>query len=434
MTRAEIAKTGASTAAPALARAEVVDKATRARLEGELEAAIRRRPAQEQRLAGVLRVLGPLSPSLRVAMADAAATFIRRGTADRELYGACIRALGEARDRAAKPLLRKALQLESGGGMPTLSAACFSTDPELAPLLAKVAGGPKAHLAFAAEVARVARGESNGQRLASIAPMIKECHRLALCAEVFVPLAYRAGAPRAIAAAAGALAVLRGAERHLGRWLVMGEVAAAAGEEGPFEDALVRASAGPSTARSAWSLVAWALETRLRPGAVQLPMARPTVEIISRLSDRPSADRDVTFLFRMARAGAASVKPMLESIAKDLPLSSDAAIRSASFLAKDHGRADLAEALLRAASAEGREELRGIATAALHDVGDPALVAEARRLAGELLDSRSIVNAAWGVLVRAAAARGVVSTAADVWAEGLASEAAFRWLQRSWIE
>ena len=111
-------------------------------------------------------------------MADATEIFLRRGTLDRDLYGACLRSLGEARDKAVTPLLKRALALDSAGGTPALSAACFSTDPALGPLLAKVAAGHKAHLAFAAETARIARGEANGQRLAQLAPMIKESHRL----------------------------------------------------------------------------------------------------------------------------------------------------------------------------------------------------------------------------------------------------------------
>ncbi|MFX7140816.1 hypothetical protein ABTH88_23050, partial [Acinetobacter baumannii] len=60
-----------------------------------------------------------------------------------------------------------------------------------------------------------------------------------------------------------ALAVLRGAERHLGRWLVLADVATKAGDLGPLNEATEKAQQGPSSARAAWSLVAWALsETR----------------------------------------------------------------------------------------------------------------------------------------------------------------------------
>jgi len=431
---AEVETRGRPAATPALARAEILDKATRSRLEGELDAAIKRRPSHERKLAGVLRTLAPLSPSLRVAMADAAETFIRRGTLDRELYGACVRSLGETRDKNLSTVLRRALVLDSAGGAPALSAACFSTDPSLGPLLAKVASGHKAHLAFAADTARVARGESSGVHLTSLAPMIKESHRLALCAEIFVPLARGGATSLDLAKAGPALAVLRGAERHLGRWLVMGEVATASGDPSPLDDARVRATTGPSSARAAWSLVAWALEGRTR-GVEMLPLsARPTVEIVSRLSDRPSADRDATFLFRMARGRVASARPMLEALAKELPLSNEVAVRAAVFLARDHGRADLAAALLETATSERKDELRGLATAALCDLGDPSMVDEARRLSAGLLASRSLVNVAWGVLVRALAGRGPASVPGDPANAGVLSETAFRWMQWGWLE
>ena len=176
--------------------------------------------------------------------------------------------------------------------------------------------------------------------------MIKESHRIALCVELFVPLARSAPVPVHVGPA---LAVLRGAERHLGRWLVLADVAAKAGDMGPLEEAVAKSQVGPSSARAAWSLVAWALSdtvtsaralttpsvtqrrqrrqrrrngapTEPRPGSVAPPATRPTVELVARLSDRPSADRDTTFLFRMARARAMSCKPMLEGLAKGGPL------------------------------------------------------------------------------------------------------------------
>jgi hypothetical protein len=421
---------------PALARAEILDRSTRARLDAELDAALKRRPANERRLSGVLRALAPLSPALRASMADATDTFLRRGTLDRDLYGACIRSLGEARDRSATTLLKRALATDSAGGSHALAAACFSTDPALGPLLAKVAAGHKAHLAFAAETARVARGEANGSHLAALAPMIKESHRLTLCAEVFVPLARNVPSPQHLVRCGPALAVLRGAERHLGRWLVLAEVAVACGDRGPLDEARTRATSGPTSARAAWSLVAWALEERLSPAPTvssPLPTVRPTVEIVSRLSDRPSADRDGTFLFRMARARLATTRPMLETFVKDAPLSSEVAVRAASFLARDHDRADLRAALVETASSGRKEDLRGVATAALCELGDPALLAEARRLTTDLLASRSLTNVGWGVLVRAAASRGAGEGRAGD-GDGVASETALRWLQWGWLE
>ncbi len=429
----------AESSKPALARAELLDKGTRGRLEAELDAAIKRRPSSERKLAGVLRALAPLSPALRAAMADATQTFLRRSTLDRDLYGACIRSLAETKDKSATALLQRALATDSAGGTAALSAAAFSTDPSLAPFLAKVAAGQKAHLAFAAETARVARGEANGHHLAALAPMIKEAHRLSLCAEVFVPLAREVPSAANVLRCAPALAVLRGAERHLGRWLVLAEVATLSGDPGPLEEARTRSTTGPTTARSAWLLVAWALEGRMRPPSATrsaTPTVRPTVEIVSRLSDRPSADRDATFLFRMARAGVPSARPMLETLVKDSGLSNEVSVRAATFLAKDHGRDDLAAALHQVATS-GKEELRGVATAALAELGDTTMMSEARRLSSLLLDSRSLVNVGWGVLVRAAAARALSAPAQKsdgLSQDGVASETAFRWLQWGWLE
>lgn len=409
---------------PSVARAEIVDKATRGRFEAELDAALKRKSTSELKLGGALRAIGRLSPALRGTLLEAAQVMVRRGSFGRELYAATIRTLGEAGDRHVPALLKAALAAEDAGGNATLSAASFSREPELAAPLAKLAASQKGHLAFGAETARVCRGESNGAHLAALAPMIKESHRIALCVDLFVPLARAAPVPVQVAPA---LAVLRGAERHLGRWLVLADVAAKAGDDGPFTEASSNAQVGPSSARAAWSLVAWALaETRAAGAAVASPSTRPTVELVARLSDRPSADRDMTFLFRMARAKAPSCKPMLEGTVKALPLADEVAVRAALFLARDHEREDMREALVECAQNGKREELRGLAVAALWDAG-PAGRAKARDLADELAASRVLSNVAWGALVRAAHARGDD-------AEMVVTEPNLRWIQWGWLE
>jgi hypothetical protein len=440
---------------PALARAEIVDKATRGRFEAELDAALKRRPTNEAKLAGALRAIAPMSQALRASMAEALSVMLRRGSYGRELYAASIRALAEAEDRQTTALLKTALAGDDAGGSAALSAACFSRDPALAPALAKIAASRQSHLAFSAETARVVRKESNGAHLTALAPMIKESHRIALCVDMFVPLARSAPVPVLVGPA---LAVLRGAERHLGRWLVLADVAVKAGDNGPLEEAKSKATIGPSSARAAWSLVAWALSetaASVRPGAagaagVAAPQTRPTVELVARLSDRPSADRDTTFLFRMARARAAVAKPMLEALARPLPLADDVSLRASMFLARDHGRDDLRDALIEAALHPKKEELQGLAVATLWDVG---LRDRARELTEELLASKVIGNVAWGALVRAAAsgtrtgagaangASGVNGAGAVNGASGAPSddesvvtEAPFRWIQWGWLE
>lgn len=446
---------------PSVARADLVDKATRARFESELDAALKRKPTNEVKLAGALRAVAAMSPALRGALVEATQVMVRRGSYTREIYGACLRTLAEAEDRNVPALLKGALAADDAGGNATLSAACFCKDPSLAAPLAKLAASRQSHLAFGAETARVCRRESNGAHLTAIAPMIKESHRIALCTDLFVPLARSAPVPVHVGPA---LAVLRGAERHLGRWLVLADVAAKAGDMGPLEEAVAKSQVGPSSARAAWSLVAWALSDTVMSaralttpsvtngtngasgaangsangghasGSVAPPATRPTVELVARLSDRPSADRDTTFLFRMARARAMSCKPMLEGLAKGgplAPLMDEVSVRAASYLVRDHGRADMKEALLDCAQNAKRDELRGFAVAALWDTGDDAARAKARDLSDELVASRCISSVAWGALVRAAHAGGIGKSDSNF---VVAAETPFRWVQWGWLE
>jgi hypothetical protein len=418
---------GAASGAAPLARAEIVDKATRARFEAELDAALKRKPAGEARLAGALRAIAVLSPALRASMAEALSVMLRRKSFQRELYGACMRSIAEAEDRQSTSLLKTALASEDAGGTAALSAACFSRDPALAAPLAKIAASRQSHLAFAAEIARVARRESNGAHLTGLAPMIKESHRISLCMDLFVPLARSAPVPPVVGPA---LAVLRGAERHLGRWLVMADVAVRAGDRTPLDEAIQKATVGPQSARAAWSLVTWALTDVASAVPAPHPQTRPTVELVARLSDRPSADRDTTFLFRLARVGAPVARPMLETLARPLPLADDVSIRAALFLARDHARDDMRDALVEAATVGKREDLRGLAVAAMWDAG---LRERARELADELLASKSLANVAWATLVRAAGARGSRSDGAN--GEGqVVTETPFRWIQWGWLE
>jgi hypothetical protein len=425
----------APTVRPSLARAELLDKPTRARFEQEIEAALRRRSVGEAKLAGAIRAVAPLSPALRTSLGEATSVLLGRGAFHRELYICGLRTLAEAQDRQAVSLLRSALADDEAGGAAALSAACFARDPELSVPLAKIAASRQSHLAFGAELARVARGESNGALLAQLAPMIKESHRISMCIELFVPLVRTTVLGKHVGSA---LSVLRGAERHLGRWLVLAEVAVRAGDLTPLEEARTRADSGPSSSRAAWSLVLWALrdiDAAVHGGAPPVaPVTRPTLELVARLSDRPSADRDTTFLFRMARAGAPSARPMLESLVRSLPLADEAAVRAALYLVRDRGRDDMCEALSQAAMSGKNEEIRGMAAAALWDAAPslaPDRASQLRALATDaaedLLSSRVVGNWAWGALVRAAAKGGQG-------AQPLVTETPFRWIQWGWLE
>ncbi|HYQ03630.1 MAG TPA: hypothetical protein VER96_33385 [Polyangiaceae bacterium] len=394
-------------------RTDVIDEQVVMRLNGELRAALRRRPAQEARLAGVLRALAPHSASLCNGLLEAFELMVKRGSFERPLYASSVRTIGESLERRGTPALKKALESEESGGFSTLSAACRTTDPALAEALGKVARSRQAHLAFAGEVARIARGESGGEHLTALAPKIKESHRIALCLELFVPLTWSKPLSPVIAPA---LTVLREAERHLGRWLVLGEVAARAGDGAALADASTRASLGPQSSRAAWTMVVWALSYALPPPAI-----RPTLELVARLSDRPSADRDTTFLFRLARQKAPGARPMLEGLAKG-PLSDESGVRAALHLVRDYGDPRPRELLRAVASSSRRAALRGLAVAALFDSGDRDWAVDCAK---SLMASRHLASVAWGALIQAAHAKN---------SPEVVSEPSVRRIQFGWSE
>lgn len=385
------------------------------RLVDEVRSALRRRPSNEARLAGTLRAISRLSPALLGELVVAVETIARRGSFERPLYGAAVRSLGEHGEARLTPILVKVIASDEAGGLASLAAACFSRDASLGASLSRAAMNRHPVLAFAAEVARLTRGESRGELIASLAPKIKEAHRIALCSELFVSLLSRPPLPLSVAPA---LAVLRDAERHLGRWLLLGELATRAGDPKPLAEAQTRARSGPVSARAAWQLVAWALD----PEAPS-PSTRPTVELIARLSDRPSADRDATFLFRMAAAKAPTARAMLEGIARGSSLGDEASVRAALHLCRDYGQERQAVALAQTGKSPRKDALRGLAAAALYDCGQSQ---DAVRLAGELEGTRHLPAIGWTSLVRA--------TAAGARSGVLVSEANFRRMQQGSCE
>jgi hypothetical protein len=382
------------------------------RLAQDLSAALKRRPAHEAKLAGAVRAVSRYAPDLRPALVEALELMVKRGSFARPLFGATARALSEAGDARSATALTVALTSAETCELAVLSAASLGTDPAHEKPLAKLAGSRHAHVALAAEVARSLRGESNGAHATAVAPMINEAHRIALCVQLFVPLL---GHERQARGLAPALAVLRHAERHLGRWLVLGELGRASGDELPLEEARSRAREGPKGARSAWAMIAWALDEK------QLEFAgRPTLELVSRLSDRPSADKDMSFLFRLAAAGVPLARPILEAFMRT-HRTSDGAVRAALHLARDYGVERCRDQLLAIAQGERRERVRGLAAAALFDLGEHVLALDAAR---ELLASRHHASLAWGTLL-------------GVWAAGrgrgpLVTDARFRQIQLGW--
>lgn len=388
---------------------ERLDKVTRGRVLEELDGALKRKPLSEAKLAGVIRSLGGSSASLREELFRAAEVFVKRGTLGRDLWAASIRSLVESDHEGTSGLLARALLEDEGGGPATLSAAALSEAPELVAPLAKLASGGKPFVAFSAEIARVVRGDSPGAHLLHLAPIIKEAHRVALSTDVVVPLVralstgVHAGRDGHGARLGPGFEVLRSAERHLGRWLVFAESVVLGGEASPELEAREKARSGPDSSRAAWGLVAWALGcARARRDGLAVPAppeTRPTTELAARLSDRPSADKDLSFLFRLASEGVPSAKVMLEALAKN-PLEDEATVRAVMHLARDYGRGELAAALVNCATSSKNEDLRGLALGAAWDAGAHE---EAKGLADEVLATKHLGNVAWAARVRMAA-------------------------------
>lgn len=362
------------------------------RLTAEVTAALRRRPPNEERLSGALRVLGASSEPLRELLEDAGRTLGRRGALGRPLFEAAARTLAEAGDDRAEGLLKEALPRDPQGGdvpgvLALLSAAGCCRGEGLAEALHRAAVNRHAHVALAAGVARLERGEGRGEGLADLALRLKEAHRVAVCGDILEPLARRSPpSPELLPA----LSVLRGAERYLGRWLLLAGMAARSGDVAPLGHAEEQAEQGPVSARGAWALVAWALSQAPAP-----PPQRASLDVLMRLSDRPFTERDLSFLFRLADARALQLRALLEGLAEKLPLGDESAARAAFYLARDHGRDDLRKSLADALKAR-REGGWGVAAAALHDLGERAAAEAAARAC---LGARSSVAMTWGLLV-----------------------------------
>jgi len=217
------------------------------RLETELRSALRRKPANETRLGGALQLLAPYSDRLREAMLAALDLLVHRGAYLRPLYLFILRGLIACREQRVTPLLCKALSLEDGAGLGTLAAAAMCTQSGIGAPLVKLAASRSPHLSFAGELARIARGESTGHGLTASALRIKESHRLQVVNCLVLPLVRE----RQICTGAQAgIRVLRDAERHLGRWLLFGELAQLCGDSSPLVTARERVAKGPISARS----------------------------------------------------------------------------------------------------------------------------------------------------------------------------------------
>ena len=384
------------------------------RLESELRSALRRRPSHEGRLGGALQLLAPYSSRLREAMLAALNVLVHRSAYSRPLFLPILRGLVACHEDRLAPLLTKALCVEDGLDLGTVAAAAMFPHPEIAQPLAKLALSRSPHLSFAGELARTARGESVGQGLSDSALRMKESHRLQIVSSLILPLVREKQGCRG---AGEGIRVLRESERHLGRWLLFAELGQLSGDTTPLQSAQTQATHGPMSARTAWALVAWSLQ-----GSLQSANVRPTLEVVARLSDRPSAERDLTFLFRMAQMQEPTTRPMLEALAKEPQATSENAVRAAGYLLMQADRQDLQRRLLELVRSTKREELRGLALAALH-AARPAAVADQ---AFDFTRNRQLQNAVFAALVRLAQ-RGHASN-------NLLSEAIYRRGQLGWLD
>lgn len=391
---------------------EVLGEEPVTKLESDLASALRRRPVCEPFLAGTLREVARFSPRLLVALERALGVLVRRRSFERPLYAAAARTLAEQAEQAVLAPLEEALLGEDAGGLSTLSAASCTRSPSLSGPLARAAASRHPQVVVGAEVARVARRESNGERCASVAPKLKESSRISLCSEVLVPRLWQP--PLSLAIVPGLL-VLRDSERHLGRWLALALLAQAAGDTSAGAQAQRLAQVGSDRARTAWSMVCWAL------GGPLPPSARPNLGIVARLSDRPARDRDAGFLFRMGEARMPGARPMLETMTK-APLSDATSIRAALVLGRAFGQDSVIEPLVRVARSRRNEGVRGLAAAALFDLGECDL---AGHFADELVNSRKLPSVGWAALIRAGSA-GKIRT--------LVTEPTFRRVQSGWSE
>jgi hypothetical protein len=105
----------------------------------------------------------------------------------------------------------------------------------------------------------------------------------------------------------------------------------------------------------------------------------------------------MSFLFRLAAAGVPLARPVLEAFMR-AHLTSDGAVRAALLLARSYGVERGREQLFAIARGERRPRVRGLATAALFDLGEHRAALDAT---AQLLTSRYHASLAWGTLVSA---------------------------------
>src|SRR5262245_55540852 len=90
------------------------------RFDSIIQAALRRKPSQEAKLAGALRALAPHSGRLVKLLGQTVETLVKRASFERPLYAATVRALADTDPSMAATELERALSGEEAGGLSTL--------------------------------------------------------------------------------------------------------------------------------------------------------------------------------------------------------------------------------------------------------------------------------------------------------------------------
>ena len=303
-----------------VARTELLDKATRVRFESEIDAALKRRPAAEAKLAGAVRAdRGPQPRAPGVARGGHGGAHPAWRAPARAL---CVRAPGAGRGAGPAgrgPLAPGAVGRRGRGSGRAERGVLLARPRALAaprqgrgesPVAPRVRGRARARGARRVQrrAPRAARADDQGEpphldvRRALRAPRARDAGRQARGAGA-LRASRRRAPPRSLARAG------RGGRAR-------GRPHAARRGPGPRRVRPVELASGVVARR-----VGSVGDRRARSAASAPPpppTTRPTLELIARLSDRPSADRDTTFLFRMARAGAPSARPMLETLVQRL--------------------------------------------------------------------------------------------------------------------
>jgi hypothetical protein len=112
----------------------------------------------------------------------------------------------------------------------------------------------------------------------------------------------------------------------------------------------------------------------------------------------------------------------METMSHPSRLSDPTSIRAALVLCKGYARGDLLERLVAAARCQRHEALRGLAAAALFDLGQREL---AGSFADELVNSKKLPTLGWAALIRAGGAGKL---------QRLVTEPTFRRVQHGWSE